>query len=604
MKRQLLIVLAALLMQAVCTQARIITPAENQVWWGYFNESDFDTADYTIGTGQAMTLMAAIYVPANHEQLGTSTIQAVRVYLASSAVSSLSGMRLWISKTLPAKISDADFTQTTLGSLVAGANDFKLRIPYEVNNEGFYIGYSVKSTTGYFIRCGGEDAPNSFFVGNPEEGMNWSNLNGQGLGKLAFQILVEGGNFPDNCVTADDFGQGIVLQGQEISLPVTITNNGKNTIETISYTVATDGGSVSEEKSLSVGSLALNGSKTVNIPFASDAEARKYRKTLTITQVDGTPNTAARNSAEGFVITLKEKPAVTPVIEEFTGTWCGWCPRGMVGMEKVHETFGDRVVQIAVHSGDVMAISAYNTVINTYADGYPTSVTDRLISADPSYSSLSNVLKTAFARLTQGSIGLEADWENDAKEKVVFKTTTKFAYDDDSSQYGIAFVLVEDGLTGTGSSWAQQNYYNGQSGDSSMKFWYTAGSSVSGLSFDHVAVAGWSVKDGVTGSVSSKFEANEELEYTFTGSISGNTLIQDKTKLKAIALLVDRTNGVVVNAAQSAISFPTAIDEVQGSASDARNEVFDLDGRRLSTAERGVNLVRMSDGTVRKVLVK
>ena len=57
MKKLLLIVAAALLL-AAGAQARIINPGENQVWWGYFNESDFESGDYTIGTGQAMTLMA------------------------------------------------------------------------------------------------------------------------------------------------------------------------------------------------------------------------------------------------------------------------------------------------------------------------------------------------------------------------------------------------------------------------------------------------------------------------------------------------------------------------------------------------------------------
>ena len=204
--------MAAAFMVAVCAQARIITPTEGQVWWGYFNESDFEIGDYTVGTGSAMTLMAGIYIPANHEQLGNATIQAVRVYLPSSAVSSLSALKIWISKTLPEKQSEADVLQTTLGSLSAGANDYKLRTPYEVNNEGFYIGYSVKSTTGYFIRSGGTDAPNSFWIGNPEASMSWQDLDGYGLGKLAFQILVEGGNFPDNCAVADDFGQSMVLQ--------------------------------------------------------------------------------------------------------------------------------------------------------------------------------------------------------------------------------------------------------------------------------------------------------------------------------------------------------------------------------------------------------
>lgn len=603
MKKLLLLVTAALLL-AANTLARVITPTKEQVWWGYFNESDFETRDITVGTGSAMTLMAGIYIPANHPNLGNATIQAVRVYIDEGVKSSLSSMKIWISKELPNKIDDADYKQATLGNLTADINDFRLTTPYQVNNEGFYIGYSVKSTTGYFIRCGGTDAPNSFFVGNPDAGMEWNDLYGNGLGKLAFQILVEGGNFPSNCVTAEDFGQHMVLQGEETSVPITITNYGQNTIGTISYTIATEGGSTTPEEIVSVGSLALNDTKTINIPFASDAETRKYQKTFNITKVDGKNNTASENSATGFLITMKEKYAVTPVIEEFTGTWCGWCPRGTVGMEKVHETYGDQVVQIAAHSGDVMAISAYSSVINTYAGGYPSSITDRRYEADPSFSSLKNVLTTAFKRAAPASIDLYAEWSSDAKTKVIFTTTTRFGYNEDNGQYGIAYVLVEDGLTGTGSSWAQQNYYNGQSVGGEMSWWCSAGSPVTGLEFNRVAVAGWSVQSGITGSVNPVIDINTKQTHTYTGSISGNSLVQDKTKLKAVALLIDRTNGTIVNAAQTAIAdYGTGIGSVSSETSmpEAR---YSIDGRKLQTMQRGLNIIRMNDGSIRKVLVK
>ena len=604
MKKQLLMFTALLLLVAG-VQARIITPAKNQVWWGYFSENDFSTADLTIGTGKAMTLMAAIYVPANHEQLGNANIIAARVYLASNVVSTLSGLKIWVSKTLPQKASDADVVLSTLGTLTAGANDFKLRSPYAVNNEGFYIGYSVKSTTGYFIRSGGKDAPNAFLVGNPEEGMAWTDLNGNGLGKLAFQILVQDGNFQDNCVTVDDFEQNVVVQGQQVNVPIKITNQGANDVSSISYTIGTDGGSTTEEKTVSVGPLALNGFTTLNIPFASDEQARKLQKTFTVTQVNGNPNTAKKSSGQGFLISVKKKQSVTPVIEEFTGTWCGWCPRGIVGMDKVHEAYGDQVVQIAAHSGDIMAISEYQPVINTYTEGYPNSITDRRYVADPSYSTLVATLNKAFARVAQGSIDLQAEWSSNFKTKVVFNTTTRFSYNDDDGQYGIAYLLVEDGLTGTGSNWSQTNYYSGQTVGGDMTWWCQAASTVTGITYNHVVVAGWEALNGVNGSVNPTIVADEEQEYSYSASISGKSLIQDKTKLKAVVLLIDRATGMIVNAAQSAIAdFGTAVSTVQGAEKNAQRDVYDLSGRKLSVSQKGINIIRMNDGTVKKVLMK
>ena len=46
-------------------------------------------------------------------------------------------------------------------------------------------------------------------------------------------------------------------------------------------------------------------------------------------------------------------------------------------------------------------------------------------------------------------------------------------------------------------------------------------------------------------------------------------------------------------------------DGIRSTNSDARtSEVFDLSGRRQNAPQRGMNIIRMSDGTTRKVLVK
>ena len=37
------------------------------------------------------------------------------------------------------------------------------------------------------------------------------------------------------------------------------------------------------------------------------------------------------------------------VVEELTGTACGWCPRGLVGMKMLRDLYGDRFIGVAVH---------------------------------------------------------------------------------------------------------------------------------------------------------------------------------------------------------------------------------------------------------------
>ena len=71
-----------------------------------------------------------------------------------------------------------------------------------------------------------------------------------------------------------------------------------------------------------------------------------------------------------------------PVVEEFTGTWCGWCTIGYEGMESAKATFGDNAVLIAVHVGDVMDNSDYYSVADRVS-GYPSSFINRSIDAYP-----------------------------------------------------------------------------------------------------------------------------------------------------------------------------------------------------------------------------
>ncbi|MBO7119796.1 MAG: hypothetical protein J6W03_05710 [Bacteroidaceae bacterium] len=608
MKRSVLLLLT--LLSTVCSKAQI-TVGDNQTWWGYFDEANADYLPYDgcLGHTTKGTIDAVIKIPASEELVSGGSIKAIRLWLGNDVSAISSALRVWISTSLPTQSSiRADYRKNvTKGNFVAGLNEIELDSAFEVGHRDIYVGYTIsiskKSTP---IMAYGNDVPDLFYyrLSNGTNYGDWTDCYGRGKGILALQVLVEYETLPTNCVTVADFGGKMLFKGASATLPITITNKGTNDVRSIAYTITSDQGEPSEETRKTFTTMAPNGSKTFNIRFYADEQHGKSIKTFTVTKVNDEPNTAYANSGQGFIITLKEQIPVTPVIEEFTGTWCGWCPRGMVGMESVRETYGDQVVQIAAHSGDIMQIGAYNEVINAYAGGYPSSITDRLYSVDPSSSGLKSALNNSFNRMALAAIDLSAEWESAEQNTVVFNATTRFSFTDYNDQYAIAFVLVEDGLKGTSSSWAQQNYYAGQSVGGDMAWWCQQGSTVTGIEFNHVAVAGWNVKNGTNGSVDPNIDADVEQTYTFKGSISGNSLIQDKTKLKAVALLIDRSTGQVENAAQSVIEdFATAVSSVS-SDSKTPAAMYSLDGRSLPAAQRGINIIRMADGSVRKVLVK
>lgn len=527
--------------------------ADAQMWWGYFSDADAPNLPYdgNLGYSRACTIDAAIYVPANDGFVGASTIKAVRFWLGNE-VSAISGdVKVWISKHQPTDISTADYVQTMpKSSMTSGANEIELTTPFAVNNQGIYVGFTFSiSRRAYPVMSYGNDLPGAFLyrVNSGE----WEDLSGEDCGRLALQLLIEGGSFPTNSVTVSDFGQSVVQKGTNRLVPVTFTNTGREPVTTISYTIATEGGSTTEETTLNIGSMPLYGTYTARVPFASDDEAKKYLKTLTVTKVNGVENTASEKSGKGSLITIFEKVPVVPVVEEFTGTWCGWCPYGMVGMQKAHEAYGGQAVLIAAHSGDPMECSDYASILDRVGS-FPSANINRETDFYPSSGTILRQIEAAFDRPAQGKVELSATWADKEKGTVRFDTKCTFVYNDDNAQYGIAFVLLEDGMEN--STWGQSNYLSGDSGDSDMTFWYNSPGTVYGLKFDHVAVAAWDIQNGVSGSVPTKIQADSPLNFSYIGDISSNSLIQDKSKLKAVALLVDRMSGTIVNAAQVAIT--------------------------------------------------
>ncbi len=152
-------------------------------------------------------------------------------------------------------------------------------------------------------------------------------------------------------------------------------------------------------------------------------------------------------------------PAVGKMVvgEEGTGTWCQWCPRGAVFMDKFATDYDGFWAGIAVHNGDPMTVTDYDAGIGALITGYPSSLVDRGTAGDPS-----GMSTDFFARLQTPPVAIinnGATW--DAATRVLnvsVKATFALAA---TSSYKLACVLTEDGVTGTGATYNQSNAYAG-----------------------------------------------------------------------------------------------------------------------------------------------
>ena len=632
MKRQLLLICA--IMMAWCSFAQVwqsvpsntpqpknltqtrratITPTEDQIWWGYFNESDFSIFDGDIGTGTVMPFLTGIHVPASHDQIGNATIQAVRIFLPAGVPSKIKDLKIWISKSLPATPDAADYVQTVSGPFSLDANDFELTTPYEINNQSFYIGYYIDCSVAYCIRAGGEAKKDAFLISSPGN-MEWEDLASYDLGKLAFQILVSGATIKDNCVAFanDNFGSIYGQVGDAADATVKVSNNGGNTLNSIDYTITTDGNSTDEFHVDLPSPIKFGESATFTVSVPTEGIQCVKTKTITITKANGEANTSNSNKAQLTVYSLSEILSRNVVVEEFTGTGCGWCPRGLLGMEKLRQTFGDRFIGIGIHqynTSDAMYLSYYAPIAFT---GAPSCCINRGEIIDPYYGTGYDICEDFNAKLQVPGLGeVEVSGmfdEEFTKVNAIAKAKPLF-----DGTYSLELSLVADGLTGTGSAWNQANYYaqysaaevggelaifaaGGQYGSNPIKGWI----------FNDVAIAS-SYVVGANNIASQTLDADETGEFAYTLKLPTKKTLKEallQDQIYVVAILFD-SHGNVVNAAKKKVDAysPSAIHSVSNAA-DSETVRYTLDGRQISAPQHGINIVKMSDGTVKKVMVK
>ena len=357
-----------------------------------------------------------------------------------------------------------------------------------------------------------------------------------------------------------DFGKQYAGLNNQVNVPIYVVGGSIDPITSIDYTITT-GSKVFD------GHLELDDPITymmtaqVLVPFNADATVGEQEKKLTITKINGQKNESTENSASGTLVTVKRKPKFVPLVEEATGTWCGWCPRGAVGLKLLNKSYGNDVVTVAVHSNDPMELPEYSLNVA----GFPSCTINRGVVIDPYFGSsdapfgIKYDIEAAQREYTIGEISLEAAWKDESQTAINVTTTTTFVEDVASSPYQIGFILLEDKQTGTGSSWAQSNYYsNTANNDPNLKSIVNSPSKIAGMKYDHVPVAVWQHNAGIEGSLPATITSETPMSYSYTLDIAGNDRIQNKAKLTVVAVLVNKETNAVINTAK--FSFSPAVE--------------------------------------------
>lgn len=362
----------------------------------------------------------------------------------------------------------------------------------------------------------------------------------------------------DAGITAIGNGDKYATPGTNNALKVTLSNPKNTTINSVDVYYSINDGAAQME-SLTGLALYPGGSKSVDLSATLNrASVGTYKVKAWIANANGTGGTgvATNDTVTDYFYAVTDFPQKNVVIEEGTGTWCGWCPRGAVYMDSIHAVHGDRTVLIAVHNGDPMTVAAYDGQMGL--TGYPGARVNRSVVVDPSQ--IFDEYDRTINDYGLATLNLEA-YYNAATKKVTGHATALFA-GPANGDFRLAMVITEDSVTGSGSTYAQTNYYSGGA-NGEMGGYENLPQSVPAnqMHYDFVAreiVGGFK---GQTGSLPAVIATGASANYNFTSSALATAVRKDK--IKAHLLLIDAKSNKIYNGKTFPITMSTTgVEEI------------------------------------------
>ena len=161
----------------------------------------------------------------------------------------------------------------------------------------------------------------------------------------------------------------------------------------------------------------------------------------------GAFNVYARNGeliSETIIVEIMPTPITfkqNAVVEDFTGTWCGWCPRVSEAVRLLKQETSDAIV-VAIHNGDPMQFSREGTIRAAFnVTGFPTALINRQERwASPQPSNVSQVTSKIGSK-SYASLAMESTVSDDVLDLKV-KVMMGYSY----KSMKLAVYMLEDGL--------------------------------------------------------------------------------------------------------------------------------------------------------------
>ncbi len=305
-------------------------------------------------------------------------------------------------------------------------------------------------------------------------------------------------------------------------------------------------------------------------------------------------------------------PAVA-LIEEFTGTWCAYCPRGAAFLDYYADRYDGRdgrgkAIGIALHTSDDPMEMTDPTYSNTAfriseSKGYPSAFFNRTQQGDPSDAAI--VKETVAGRSNSRITITRVDYTPGEPLQVSYEIENSYSRKDINQR--VALVMIENDVRGDN---AEYNQTNGLSGltqgavDNTygpelwpyFKFFAESGSKIpyTQMVYNHVARGIWPDYYGTL--LKDACEAEVPLKKSVTVEMPAQVDVPEHTAM--IAMLLDGTTGGVLSADE--VEAADYNKDMSGIATTGLSPEYTLAGGILSCFLREEALLEAfsSDGTL------
>ena len=482
------------------------------------------------------------------------------------------------------------YRQTVSEGLTEGWNVITLDTPFEIpEGKEIAIGCRFRSTEKNAFGYSAEknSLADQILI---NQSSKWTTCGGS----LCIKALVEGDHMPQYQLAIGTLpNQRTIPDADTLSFISTVRNMGIQEVENYALLWQVDGGET--HTATFAHPIPVNSRDTFELRIPAIYDFGTHTLSVSISTVNGMPDEYAADNTTTCTFTVPDERFARRVIcEEYSGFWCGFCPRGMVGMELMKEAHPDRFIAIAVHGGDALEVPSdsaytYAPLISRFS-GAPSCAIGRRLQGDPYYD-IATLYQLESSTENHIAYDMTAEWNDDASA-ILCHATVFSDQDLTNANLNAAFVLVEDSITGHG--YYQTNYYSSNSQNYSGPFygWEDKAYITTDVMFMDIARGCFPSFEGTT-----LFEGEMKAmqEYTFDYTLPLPPTVLDKKQLHVVGIVIDPKTGFIQNGQNiwPEGEVPEGIELVSiDTKQPATDCLYDLFGRRINHAAKGQLFIR------------